>query len=67
MKISKENQELKDMNVQELGTKAESLRRELFGLKLNSVTAHVKDYSRFKKLRAQIARVLTYLQMKKSA
>ena len=36
------------------------MRRELFRLKINVATAHVKDYSEFKKGRRNIARVLTF-------
>lgn len=67
MKITKEKAELKSMDLQELAVRVEGLRRELFGIKLSAAASHVKDYSRYKKLRAQIARVLTYVQIKKSS
>ena len=52
MKITKEKDELKSMDLQELAVRVEALRRELFGIKLSAAASHVKDYSRFKKLRA---------------
>ena len=64
MRKKKEN--FKDLNVEELRKKADSLRHELFSLRLNSVTAHAKDYSQFKKLRGNIARTLTYLRQKEA-
>jgi len=60
MKVSKEKKGLKGLSVAELDTKIEALRRELFNLRLNATTAHVKDYSQFGKLRRSIARALTY-------
>ena len=38
----------------------ENLRKELFHLKLNLSSGAVKDNSRFAKLRADIARILTF-------
>lgn len=60
------NQELKKMSVQELKNKADELRRELFGLRLHSATNPLKDKTQFKKLRRNIARVLTHLKQKES-
>ena len=62
MKEARFKEELKGMNVKELNDKLISLRRERFNLAINSATAHVKDYSQIKKLRRNIACVLTYLQ-----
>jgi ribosomal protein L29 len=53
--------ELKGLNQAELQVKIDSWRRELFGLRLNASTSHIKDYSQFKKLRKNIARGLTLL------
>lgn len=61
MKTNKEKEDFEGMGAQELGKKVDSLRRELFSLRLNASTAHVKDYSQFSKLRRRIARALTYL------
>lgn len=65
MKISKEREDFKGMGAKELKTKIDSLRRELFSLRLNASTAHVKDYSQFNKLRKKIARGSTILNDKK--
>ena len=67
MKVSKIKDDLKSLPVNELNEKIMLLRRELFNLKLNATTAHVKDYSRFKELRKDIARALTYLGQKESS
>ena len=40
------------------------LKKELFNLKLNASTMHVKDYSQFKKIRTSIAQALTFLNRK---
>lgn len=54
------------LDTQNLKDKVEECRRELFGLRLNAVASHVKDYSQFKKLRKDIARGLTLLTQKHS-
>ncbi|MFZ5954090.1 MAG: 50S ribosomal protein L29 [Candidatus Dependentiae bacterium] len=59
MKISKIKEEFAQMSVEQLAEKLENLRRELFSLRLNASTAHIKDYSQFKKMRRNIARTLT--------
>lgn len=64
MKISNFKEELKQLGIKELVIKLDALRREQFGLRLNSSTSHVKDYSEFKKGRKNIARVLTLLHQK---
>lgn len=57
------------MNVtdKELRTKLEECRRALFALKLDAQSAHVKDYSQFKKLRRSCAQILTALRQKELA
>jgi len=60
-KVRQINEELKNMSKQQLMEKLELWEKELFLLRLNSVTSHVKDYSQFNKLRTNIARVKTYL------
>ena len=62
MKIGKLKEELKQDSQSVLATKVDAARRELFRLKINVATAHVKDYSQFKKGRRNIARLLTYLR-----
>lgn len=56
--------ELNQLDEKALQLKVEEWRRELFGLRLNASTAHVKDYSRFAKLRRSVARGLTLLTQK---
>ena len=57
-------EKLSNLTVSELEVKVEGFRRELFGLRLSSATSHIKDYSRFNKLRKNIARGLTILTQK---
>lgn len=64
MKVDKLNQELAQMSSKDLYEKLDALRRELFSLRLNIATAHNKDYSLFKKLRRDIARILTFIRIK---
>lgn len=67
MKVDAVKGELKSAEIRKTEEHLEQWRKELFGLRMNSLTAHVKDYSQFKKLRKNIARALTFLQQKKSA
>ena len=64
--MNKLNEELKAKSKEQLYEKINDLRKEYFGLRLNIATAHVKDYSQFKKLRRSIASALTYLKFKDS-
>jgi len=66
MKLAKEREAFRKMSVKELEKKADEVKKDLFGLRLNSVTAHIKDYSQFRKLKRKVARILTYLQQKRS-
>ncbi|EKE05169.1 MAG: hypothetical protein ACD_19C00412G0001, partial [uncultured bacterium] len=61
MKLTKQIEQLKGLKESELREKVSEFKRELFGLRLNSATSHVKDYSQFKKLRKNVARALTCL------
>jgi len=65
MKLSKEKEQLRSMSVKELESKLGALKKELFSLRLNSMTAHIKDYSQFKKIKKSVARILTYLNQKR--
>ncbi len=56
-----DKKEMKGMSLEQLTERIEEARRELFSLRLNAVTAHVKDYSQFRKKRRTIARLLTFL------
>jgi large subunit ribosomal protein L29 len=66
MKVEKEREDYRGLKASELQEKIENLRRELFSLRLNASTAHVKDYSQLSKLRKSIARALTCLSEKQS-
>lgn len=66
MKTRNLKEELKQDTEQALAAKLDASRRELFRMKINVATAHVKDYSQFKKRRRNIARILTYLRQKAS-
>jgi ribosomal protein L29 len=59
-------QRVQPLSVEELQQKLDSTRQDLFGLRLNAATSPVKDYSQYKKLRKQTARLLTALQLKKA-
>lgn len=65
MKLVKEREQFKGLSQEELGKKVNELKRELFSVRLNSMTAHVKDYSQFKRLRRSVARALTILNQKR--
>lgn len=60
-------QRAQQLSVEELQKKLDSARQDLFGLRLNAVASPVKDYSQYKKLRKQAARLLTALQLKKTS
>lgn len=64
MKTRDVKNDLKNMDEKGLIVKLDALRRDLFTLRLNTATAHVKDYSQFEKARKNIARVLTFLRLK---
>lgn len=59
--MAKIKDELKKLDGVQLIEKLNELRSQLFSLRLNSLTSHVKDYSQFKKLRKGIARIETFL------
>lgn len=67
MKKTNLKKQLEQLNSDDLHATLDQLRRNLFGLRLNSLTAHIKDYSQFKKLRKDIARIMTQLHKKDSA
>lgn len=54
--------ELKKMDIASLNNEVNSLRKELFNLRLSSMAGQVKDVSQFKKLRVKIAQCLTLIQ-----
>lgn len=64
MKKVNQREELRVVSFEELREKLDSARRMRFSLELNSATAHIKDYSQFKRLRKNIARILTELKQR---
>lgn len=60
MKLTRQKEQLRGLGEKELIEKVSEFKRELFGLRLNSMTSHIKDYSQYKKLRRNVARALTY-------
>lgn len=61
MKVKEFKQEIANSEVLQLSEKLSELRRSLFMLHLSKKTSHAKDSSQFKKLRRNIARVLTVM------
>lgn len=59
--------ELKKLDIVALRNEAQSLKKEFFNLKFGMVTGQVKDTSQFKKIRCQIAQVLTLSQQKQES
>ncbi|MCL5875504.1 MAG: 50S ribosomal protein L29 [Candidatus Dependentiae bacterium] len=66
MKTNDFKKELQQLAPQQLEEVLDGLQRELFKLKLNASTMHLKDYSLFKKVKRNIARVLTCINAKES-
>ncbi len=64
MKIDTLKSDAKNLTQEELAAKCVALQQELFSLRINRTTSHIKDYSQFKKIRKNIARLLTYLRQK---
>lgn len=59
--------ELKELSLEELSEKEKGLRKELFNLRFQAVSGHVENPGRIKQVRRNIARILTFSQMKKGA
>lgn len=64
MKKSELKKELAALDEAALQGRVVTLRHELFSYRMNSIAAHVKDYSQAKKLRKTIARALTYARQR---
>lgn len=64
MKTKRFNEEIRQLDEKQLQEKFHQLKKELFSLRLNVITSHVKDYSAFKQLRRNIARVQTVMAEK---
>jgi ribosomal protein L29 len=60
-------QKLQQLSVEDLQKRLDSTRQDLFGLRINTASTQVKDYSQYKKLRKQTARILTAMQIKQAA
>jgi large subunit ribosomal protein L29 len=54
--------EFRKMAVDELKERAENLRKDLFKLKNQAATEKVQDVSQFRKIKKDIARILTILR-----
>jgi ribosomal protein L29 len=59
-----DNKDLKNLDIKSLKGEIDSLRKELFDLKLNASSGQLKDSSQFRKIRVSIAQALTYLRQK---
>lgn len=59
--------EIKNLDADSLTKEVTLLKKELFNLKLSSMTGQVKDVSQFKKLRKKIAQSQTILKQKMRA
>jgi len=57
-------QRIQQLSAEDLQKKLDSTRQDLFGLRVNSAATQVKDYSQYKKLRKQAARILTAMRLK---
>ena len=64
MEKTKFSQKLQDVSVEVLNARLEGTRRDLFGFRLNAAISPVKDVSQYKKLRKQIARMMTAIRAK---
>jgi len=62
--MSKKNKQFSSFSLKELLEKLEESRKDLFTLRLSSGTNHIKDNSQFKKLRKNIARALTFINLR---
>jgi ribosomal protein L29 len=60
-------QRVQQLSVEELQDKLNATRKNLFSLRINAVSTPVKDYSQYKKLRKQAARILTAMNGKKKS
>ncbi|MFQ5596638.1 MAG: 50S ribosomal protein L29 [Nitrospiria bacterium] len=54
-----------EATLEELSEKEQALRKELFNLRFQAATGHIENTNRFREVRREIARVLTFLKIKK--
>lgn len=59
--------EVKNLDADKLRQRGEELRRELYDLRVSAMSASVKDSSKFRQTRRNIARVETLLKQKQAA
>jgi large subunit ribosomal protein L29 len=59
--------ELREMSVEELINREETLRREIYNLKFRGVVESIEDNSVFRKNRREIARIQTIVNEKKNS
>jgi large subunit ribosomal protein L29 len=59
-------QKLQQLSIEDLRSRLESARKDLFGLRVNAVASPVKDCSQYKKLRRDIARIMTAMRAKEN-
>ncbi len=58
---------LDDLTIEELKEREGNMRKELFNLRFQSAIGHIENPNRFREVRREIARLLTIMQVKKSA
>ena len=51
--------DLRSLSIDELGDKAESLKKELFGLRFQAKLAKLENFGKFRQTRRELAKVLT--------
>ena len=54
-----------DLSLEELKEKELLLRKELFNLRFQAAVGHIENPNRFREVRRDIARVLTFIRMKR--
>jgi ribosomal protein L29 len=64
--MNKVHKELSEMSLEQLESRVEEMRRELFKLRLSTATTHIKSFASTQKaLKRAIACGLTYMEQKK--
>ena len=59
--------EIRDLSLEELQTKAQDLRSEVFNIRIKRSTGQLENTARLKQLRRDIARVETIMREKREA
>lgn len=57
-------EEYKDWNIDQVKARFKELKKEFFDLRLQAGTSQLTNYSRIKKVKREIARLLTYASQK---